>query len=148
MLIFAIIFFIHLNFLKYFIREYEYNDMVNNNLNDKHSRYFASLCENRTREDVVECVMNATTPIYYYTSEEHDLRTPTEYVNKGGDCRDSAVFYATIFKNLNYKTDFIFPVPHHVSLTIKKQINKTTNQYCNIEANRAKCYLVIYGEPK
>jgi hypothetical protein len=37
----------------------------------------------------------------------------------------------------------VFPVPHHVSLTIKKQINKTTNQYCTIEANRAECYYVV-----
>ena len=116
------------------------------NLGDEYSLFYADLCKSETTiNEQVNCVLIATTPIYHYTkdAERKKIRTPTQYVKLGGDCKDSAILYATIFKNLNYTINFEFPMPHHLSLTIYKKINDSTYKYCNIEGNTGTCYEVI-----
>jgi len=124
----------------------ELTSQMNKNLNDKYTKYYADLCKeiNAYPNGQVSCVMTATQPIYHYTAEQDrkELRTPSEYAMMGGNCKDSALFYATIFKNLNYTITFRFPVPHHISLTINKKIDNETYQYCDIEGNKATCYEV------
>jgi len=115
------------------------------NLQDRYSLFYADLCKNEaTIKEQVNCVLIATSPVYYYTKDQDrtKIRTPSQYANLGGNCRDSAVFYATIFKNLNYTINFEFPIPHHVALTIYKKIDKSTYKYCDIEGNRGTCYEV------
>jgi hypothetical protein len=88
--------------------------------------------------------MTATSLIYHYTKDQErtEIRTPSQYALLGGNCKDSAVFYATIFKNMNYTIEFRFPIPQHTSLTISKQESNNTYKYCDIEGNKAKCYWV------
>jgi hypothetical protein len=124
----------------------EYTKTMNKNLKDKYSTYYADLCDKLLLDDV-NCVMTATTPIYHYTEDQErkTIRTPSQYALFGGNCRDSAIFYATIFKNMNYTIEFRFPVPHHVALTISKKMDDNLNlyRYCDIEGNQATCYGVM-----
>lgn len=121
----------------------EYNKIVKKNINDKYTLFYAKLCNNSQIDDVT-CVMTATSPVYHYTKDQErkTIRTPSQYVLLGGNCKDSAVFYATIFKNLNYTIDFQFPVPHHTMLIISKKITDNHYRYCNIEGNKGTCYEV------
>lgn len=122
----------------------EYNKMVKKNLNDKYALFYANLCKELNPDDV-DCIMTATNHLYHYTKDQErkTIRTPSQYALLGGNCKDSAVFYATIFKNMNYTINFRFPVPHHTSLTISKQESNNTYKYCDIEGKQAKCYWVM-----
>jgi hypothetical protein len=119
-----------------------YEKFMNKNLDDKQSIYYSKICSGMV--DEVGCVMTETKQIYNYVNRTGiAIRTPSQYSLKGGDCQDSAIFYATIFKNMNYTINFRFPIPTHVSITIVKKMDDNITQYCDIEGNSATCYEVL-----
>lgn len=124
-------------------KQKEYYHATQKNLNDKYIQFYSDLC--KSSEDEVSCVMTSTNPIYHYTKDENrsKIRTPSQYYLFGGNCRDSAVFYATIFKKLNYTIKFEFPIPKHINLIISKKVDENIYRYCLIEGNTANCYKVI-----
>jgi hypothetical protein len=113
-------------------------------VDDKYTKLYSELCK-QSEPDEVNCVMTATSTIYHYTKDQNrsKIRSPSEYAKMGGNCKDSAIFYATIFKRMNYTIEFQFPVPHHVNLIISKKIDEKTYRYCNIEGNTGTCYEVL-----
>lgn len=137
---------IYYPYIKEYNNERDFLQATQKNLQDKYSLFYADLCKNETSvKEQVNCVLIATSPIYYYTKDQErtKIRTPTQYAKLGGNCKDSAILYATIFKNLNYTINFEFPIPHHITTTIYKKIDNNTYKYCNIEGNTATCYEVI-----
>jgi hypothetical protein len=124
-------------------KQKEYEGMIKKNLDDRQATYYSNLCSGMI--DDVDCVMSATSPIYNYVKDENrsKIRTPSQYALFGGNCRDSAVFYATIFKKLNYTIKFEFPIPKHINLIISKKVDENIYRYCVIEGNTAECYKVI-----
>jgi len=112
-------------------------------IDDKYTKYYANLCGGTDEE--IDCVMTTTSTIYKYTKDQNrsKIRSPSEYVKLGGNCKDSAIFYATIFKRMNYTTKFEFPVPQHINLIISKKIDEKIYRYCTIEGKTATCYEVM-----
>lgn len=119
-----------------------YEGYMKKNLNDKTSLYFSNLC--RETENRVDCVMTETKDktSYVKDSERNTPKKPTQYLLEGGDCKDSATFYATIFKNLGYDVKFRFPIPNHVAITISEQTGYDDWRYCDIESQTYTCYEV------
>lgn len=133
-------------YIKEYNNEKDFLKATQENLEDKYSLFYADLCKSEaTIDEQVKCVLIATEPIYHYTKDQErtKIRTPTQYAKLGGNCKDSAILYATIFTNLNYTINFEFPIPHHITTTIYKKIDDSTYKYCNIEGNTGTCYEVI-----
>ena len=143
-LIIAIFDFLYRDYIYQDKTKNELNKFIEKNLNDKYTLFYTNLCKDLTPNDV-NCVMTITSPIYHYTKDQNrtTLRTPSQYALLGGNCKDSAILYATIFKKLNYTINFEFPIPSHIALIISKKIDNHTYKYCDIEGNQATCYEVI-----
>lgn len=145
-LVFIIFSWIYRPYIIEYNAEKDFLQATHKNINDKNSLFYVDLCKNiASIKEQVNCVMLATSPIYHYTKDQErtKIRTPTQYAKLGGNCKDSAILYATIFKNLNYTIKFEFPIPHHITTTIYKKIGDNIYKYCNIEGNTATCYEVI-----
>ncbi len=93
------------------------------NLNKKNAIIIevADLCSNfKDNESKLVCVNNFVRTFYSYVDHSKELkilRTPNELLNEGGVCRDYAVFYDSIMKKMNFKTEYIY-LPHHVYLKV------------------------------
>jgi len=124
-------------------REQRYESYLRNNLNDKTSIYLANLCKYSSNQ--VSCVMKETKDITIYVAEpgRKKPKKPSDYVVEGGDCKDSAIFYATIFSELGYDVKFRFPLETHVSITISKSFDGEKNYYCDIESDSYDCHWVM-----
>jgi hypothetical protein len=77
-----------------------------------------------------QCVEDKVAVFYRYVGNEsgdHKLRSPDEFVAKGGVCRDIAVTYAAIFLKMNWTVEYNFPVSEHVTTLIKRPFDCPTN---------------------
>ena len=77
----------------------------------------ASLCSHfDSEENKLKCVNNFFKEFYNYDEHNDEIkvfRNPGEIINKGGVCRDSALFYSSVTSLLGFENEFIFE-PHHV----------------------------------
>ncbi len=80
----------------------------------------SDLCSNfNDSEKKLVCVNNFVRTFFNYV-EHNDteiIRTPNQLLNGGGVCRDYAVFYDAILKNMGFKTKYVYS-PHHVYLKV------------------------------
>lgn len=141
-IIFLLLNWIYLPYIKDYNTDRQYKKVIDKNIDDEYTEYYSNLCKGREQE--IDCVMTSTKTIYKYTRDQNrtTIRTPSQYTKMGGNCKDSAIFYATIFKRMNYTIDFQFPIPNHVIIIISKQLTNNIYKYCNIEGNTATCYEV------
>jgi len=116
-----------------------YQLAVEEYIDDAAAASLSSSC--RSQDDEVSCVMNSNR-IAYVNANSSAIKSPSDVLKTGGNCKDIAVFYGIIFTRLNYTTKFIFPVPQHTALQIRKQISENSWKYCNVELNQATCYEV------
>jgi hypothetical protein len=154
MALIMIIFVIFSVFLKdsfaYAKERFIYMDAVDRWVNDTAVEPYVEKCESSVGTGQVSCILEETEPVYKYTNESvaHMIRSPSDYIKLGGVCKDSAVFYGVIFKQLGWNVNFRFPVPRHVSLTISRDTCNFGDRcwmYCDVEGNRASCYEVNNG---
>lgn len=86
----------------------------------------------------VECTVKQVRKFFNYTDGEHKnditIRTPTETKEHGGVCRDYAILYDAIFRNMNIITDFIF-TDNHVFNNIW-----TKEGYCTVDQITYDCH--------
>jgi hypothetical protein len=95
--------------------------------------YFSSTCLTYSdARDQVDCVVSNTEPFYKYDDSNRSelIKLPSEFISEGGICRDSVVFYGSIFKKMDWGVKLIYPVPSHVAIIVNKQVNCTTSSQC------------------
>jgi hypothetical protein len=89
-------------------------------------------------EDKVECVVSEVNSFFNYSykrANQTGIRTPSEVVELGGVCRDYAILYDSVFRNLKFKTDFIFIGRH-----VYNSIWLTGELYCTVDQQQFNCY--------
>lgn len=106
-----------------FINNLNFNSISNSWEDDEIITSLATFCNHFDGdENKIECVMKIATMNYDY--KEHGIlsmvKQPEEIINYGGVCRDYAVFYSSVFKDMGYSTKFIYE-PNHVYLKICKE---------------------------
>jgi len=112
-----------------------YEDKIEESINDP---YIIELAESCKGPDEIECIVKNASSYYYKNNSNHSgLRSPSEYRNNSGVCRDIAVVYSSAFRTLDYKTMLRFILNDeikHVYTTIYKNYT-----YCNIEGKKFVC---------
>lgn len=97
----------------------------------------ASLCNFDNKLLQVDCVVDIVHNYYNYSinrTSNRVIQTTEEYITSPSLCRDIAVTYDKIFRQLGWGTAFTF-VPHHVYLTISKY-NQQNGEvfYCTVDS--------------
>lgn len=112
----------------------KFNGVVYSNFDDKAVMDMVDFCEPFKGKEQVECVVAQMQAIYNYNDSNHTINSPTEYLNKGGVCRDSTIFYKAVFDNLGWYCQYIFPNQHHVYLLVSSR-----STYCSIDGRTYDC---------
>jgi hypothetical protein len=91
---------------------------------------------------MVDCVVMQVSEFYNYSSHPKtikggfEVRSPSEYKENGGVCRDIAVLYAITFRRLGWTVQYSFPEPRHVNVIINKG-----GTWCYIDGLIYKCHV-------
>ena len=95
-------------------------------------------CVNETYR--LNCLVNQAYSHYNYSRHNDSIRTPSEYIEQGGDCKDYAVVIGSIFKRDGWEIKIIRPIESHVSVIASKpcEVGNCT-QYCYIEGKQIMC---------
>jgi hypothetical protein len=95
----------------------------------------AKFCNTFPVVEQAECVVRQTE----YNYKEHDgLKTPDEFYKDGGVCRDIAIYYASIFKNMGWNIYYNLNTPEHVFIEITKNYDNK-NIRCTIDGIEYNC---------
>ena len=84
--------------------EMEESDLVSDTVN------FCKLFEGK---DLIKCVVNNVGLAFNYTSRDGYTIKKSDDFNSGYICRDIAIVYSAIFRNLGFENQFLFR-PNHV----------------------------------
>jgi hypothetical protein len=88
----------------------DFNKYESNFLNDPTAVMVAELCMNQTTNvSQVRCVVDFYYDKYNFTPHNDTIRSPTDFIEKGGVCRDFAVSICTSLELLKHDCDYIFP---------------------------------------
>lgn len=95
----------------------------------------AKFCNTLPVVDQAECVVKQTE----YDYVEHDgLRMPDNFSTDGGVCRDIAIYYASIFKNMGWNIYYNLNTPNHVFIEVTKQYEEKDIR-CTIDGIDYQC---------
>jgi hypothetical protein len=117
----------------------QFNSYVYSNLNDNYTVSVANFCSDFQYEEQAQCVISQVSFVYNYTMHNYTSKTPTEFSQTGGVCRDVAVTYSTIFKRLGWTTEFIYPHPEHVYIMVHNKDENNSTIDCEIDAEYYQC---------
>ena len=123
--------------LESLIAPHYYNAFSLEDLNDPVVLNITEYCNSFEKKVQVECVVKEVGIFYKYNESMVDggeIRQPIEVKHTGGVCRDYAVLYGAVFKNLGFKTDFMFTENHVFNIIY------TEDMYCTIDMIDYNCY--------
>jgi hypothetical protein len=138
-LMFAILFYLHPISLENIFSSPIMNVYAMNDMHDSFVMNVSAFCKpfNESLETHVDCVVSQISNRYNYKdngiNRSSTILTPTETIVKGGICRDSAVLYNAIFKNLGYDTNYVFTENHVFNVIY------TNDEYCTVDQYRYDC---------
>jgi hypothetical protein len=134
----------------YMFREKEFFMYENMYLDDPAVLDIVDMAKNVPMDRQPFFVVDRIEEIHNYSNHFDGVRPPSEYLKKGGVCRDTAVFYNAIFNNLGWGTQYVFPIRGHV-ISIVSNSNypcpegyKDCSIYCTIDGIEGDC--VVEGD--
>ena len=94
----------------------------------------ATLCKNESTANQPACVVANVKEFFVFTPNKDPIRTPETTRLEGGVCRDITALYASVFKQLGWYTEYRYPTPTHVYVSVRKAIEcpEDTDKICYI----------------
>jgi len=91
-----------------------------------------------TEYDKVVCVNSFFKEHFVFTDDKHlGLNSPSKTFIDGGVCRESAVIYCTIFKNLGLECNYVFEYNRHVMANV--WIDNINADWCILDQTKMTC---------
>lgn len=133
-LIFSLVF-IHKEEPEEITKEMKYKAFAQNNTDDLVIDLIYQKCYILQEQyEQVKCINDAFSSFYIYKDHE-GVNTPKEIFIRGGVCRDSAIFYNTIFDKMNFTNRVeILDELHHVINIVEYE-----GGYCTVDQQNLNC---------
>lgn len=113
-------------FLSHLMMLSVYKTQAITHIDDNVSIRISDFCGRIPMDQQADCVVHQVAPFYNYSMHNETVRSPDEYVEKGGVCRDSTVLYHSIFSRMGWYIQYDFSIPNHVFLIITRTANNVS----------------------